>query len=157
MESAVPSDRGNYTCVVQNKYGTIKHTYQLDVLGMNTQPNSHSTFKSLTFIADCPPSLHLSSNQSALLTGPSYRRDSRQIRRWWWAVMSSSTVRCTVMLSHTSSGSNTSRWMEASMGPMASPTSTFLRYSIRIMHEGTTFKRIIQTLFFPKTFSMPFY
>uniref|UniRef100_A0A672S3P5 Fibroblast growth factor receptor n=1 Tax=Sinocyclocheilus grahami TaxID=75366 RepID=A0A672S3P5_SINGR len=32
MESAVPSDRGNYTCVVQNKYGIIKHTYQLDVL-----------------------------------------------------------------------------------------------------------------------------
>ncbi|XP_056616213.1 fibroblast growth factor receptor 3 isoform X2 [Triplophysa dalaica] len=32
MESAVPSDRGNYTCVVQNKYGTIRHTYQLDVL-----------------------------------------------------------------------------------------------------------------------------
>uniref|UniRef100_A0A3P8WAV0 Fibroblast growth factor receptor n=1 Tax=Cynoglossus semilaevis TaxID=244447 RepID=A0A3P8WAV0_CYNSE len=32
MESAVPSDRGNYTCVVQNKYGTITHTYQLDVL-----------------------------------------------------------------------------------------------------------------------------
>ncbi|CAB1459004.1 unnamed protein product [Pleuronectes platessa] len=32
MESAVPSDRGNYTCVVQNKHGTIDHTYQLDVL-----------------------------------------------------------------------------------------------------------------------------
>nr|XP_015199867.1 PREDICTED: fibroblast growth factor receptor 3 isoform X3 [Lepisosteus oculatus] len=32
MESAVPSDRGNYTCVVENKYGTITHTYQLDVL-----------------------------------------------------------------------------------------------------------------------------
>ncbi|CAI5697017.1 unnamed protein product [Oreochromis niloticus] len=32
MESAVPSDRGNYTCVVQNKYGSISHTYQLDVL-----------------------------------------------------------------------------------------------------------------------------
>ncbi|KAJ8281438.1 hypothetical protein GJAV_G00067690 [Gymnothorax javanicus] len=32
MESAVPSDRGNYTCVVQNPYGTITHTYQLDVL-----------------------------------------------------------------------------------------------------------------------------
>ncbi|XP_064190750.1 fibroblast growth factor receptor 3 isoform X1 [Anguilla rostrata] len=32
MESAVPSDRGNYTCVVQNTYGTITHTYQLDVL-----------------------------------------------------------------------------------------------------------------------------
>ncbi len=40
MESAVPSDRGNYTCVVQNKYGTIKHTYQLDVLGMNMQLNT---------------------------------------------------------------------------------------------------------------------
>ncbi|TRZ03223.1 hypothetical protein DNTS_023664 [Danionella cerebrum] len=32
MESAVPSDRGNFTCVVKNPYGTIKHTYQLDVL-----------------------------------------------------------------------------------------------------------------------------
>ncbi|XP_068194172.1 fibroblast growth factor receptor 3 isoform X1 [Antennarius striatus] len=32
MESAVPSDRGNYTCVVQNKFGSISHTYQLDVL-----------------------------------------------------------------------------------------------------------------------------
>ncbi|KAM8833577.1 fibroblast growth factor receptor 3 isoform 4-T4 [Synchiropus picturatus] len=32
MESAVPSDRGNYTCLVQNKYGSITHTYQLDVL-----------------------------------------------------------------------------------------------------------------------------
>ncbi|XP_058241795.1 fibroblast growth factor receptor 3 isoform X3 [Hemibagrus wyckioides] len=32
MEGAVPSDRGNYTCVVHNKYGTITHTYQLDVL-----------------------------------------------------------------------------------------------------------------------------
>ncbi|XP_032082756.1 fibroblast growth factor receptor 3-like isoform X4 [Thamnophis elegans] len=32
MESVVPSDRGNYTCVVQNKYGVIWHTYLLDVL-----------------------------------------------------------------------------------------------------------------------------
>ncbi|XP_039203554.1 fibroblast growth factor receptor 3 isoform X2 [Crotalus tigris] len=32
MESVVPSDRGNYTCVVRNKYGEIRHTYQLDVL-----------------------------------------------------------------------------------------------------------------------------
>ncbi|XP_041041708.1 fibroblast growth factor receptor 3 isoform X4 [Carcharodon carcharias] len=32
MESVVPSDRGNYTCVVENKYGSITHTYQLDVL-----------------------------------------------------------------------------------------------------------------------------
>lgn len=33
MESVVPSDRGNYTCVVENKYGSITHSYLLDVLG----------------------------------------------------------------------------------------------------------------------------
>ncbi|KAM7156591.1 uncharacterized protein WM277_022014 [Molossus nigricans] len=33
MESVVPSDRGNYTCVVQNKFGRIRQTYTLDVLG----------------------------------------------------------------------------------------------------------------------------
>uniref|UniRef100_A0A668V9K0 receptor protein-tyrosine kinase n=1 Tax=Oreochromis aureus TaxID=47969 RepID=A0A668V9K0_OREAU len=27
----VPSDKGNYTCVVENKYGRLQHTYQLDV------------------------------------------------------------------------------------------------------------------------------
>uniref|UniRef100_A0A672RWR7 Fibroblast growth factor receptor n=1 Tax=Sinocyclocheilus grahami TaxID=75366 RepID=A0A672RWR7_SINGR len=32
MESVVPSDRGNYSCVVENKYGSIAHTYLLDVL-----------------------------------------------------------------------------------------------------------------------------
>ncbi|XP_050777439.1 fibroblast growth factor receptor 3-like [Gopherus flavomarginatus] len=32
MESVVPSDRGNYTCIVENKYGSIRHTYQLRVL-----------------------------------------------------------------------------------------------------------------------------
>uniref|UniRef100_A0AAV2MSH3 Fibroblast growth factor receptor n=1 Tax=Knipowitschia caucasica TaxID=637954 RepID=A0AAV2MSH3_KNICA len=32
MESAVPSDKGNYTCVVENQYGSINHTYQLDVV-----------------------------------------------------------------------------------------------------------------------------
>ena len=33
MESVVPSDRGNYTCVVENKLGRIQQTYTLDVLG----------------------------------------------------------------------------------------------------------------------------
>lgn len=33
MESVVPSDRGNYTCVVENKFGSIRQTYTLDVLG----------------------------------------------------------------------------------------------------------------------------
>ncbi|XP_041947880.1 fibroblast growth factor receptor 4 [Alosa sapidissima] len=32
MESVVPSDRGNYTCVVENKFGSITHSYLLDVL-----------------------------------------------------------------------------------------------------------------------------
>lgn len=33
MESVVPSDRGNYTCLVENKHGSIAHSYVLDVLG----------------------------------------------------------------------------------------------------------------------------
>uniref|UniRef100_A0A4W5P2E0 Fibroblast growth factor receptor n=1 Tax=Hucho hucho TaxID=62062 RepID=A0A4W5P2E0_9TELE len=32
MESVVPSDKGNYTCLVQNKHGSLTHTYQLDVV-----------------------------------------------------------------------------------------------------------------------------
>ncbi|XP_078106290.1 fibroblast growth factor receptor 1-A-like [Sander vitreus] len=32
MEFVVPSDKGNYTCVVENQYGSINHTYQLDVV-----------------------------------------------------------------------------------------------------------------------------
>lgn len=57
MESAVPSDRGNYTCVVQNKYGSISHTYQLDVLGeclfssavLTTHNLTHSNYKRAYF------------------------------------------------------------------------------------------------------------
>lgn len=33
MTSLVPSDKGNYTCLVENKYGRLQHTYQLNVLG----------------------------------------------------------------------------------------------------------------------------
>lgn len=32
MEGVVPSDKANYTCVVVNPYGSINHTYQLDVV-----------------------------------------------------------------------------------------------------------------------------
>ncbi|XP_061692668.1 fibroblast growth factor receptor 2 isoform X2 [Syngnathoides biaculeatus] len=32
MESVVPSDKGNYTCVVENEFGSISHTYTLDVV-----------------------------------------------------------------------------------------------------------------------------
>lgn len=33
MESVVPSDKGNYTCIVENIHGSINHTYHLDVVG----------------------------------------------------------------------------------------------------------------------------
>ncbi|MEQ2157309.1 hypothetical protein GOODEAATRI_000468 [Goodea atripinnis] len=32
MESVVPSDKGNYTCLVENRFGSINHTYTLDVV-----------------------------------------------------------------------------------------------------------------------------
>ncbi|XP_016330145.1 fibroblast growth factor receptor 2 isoform X3 [Sinocyclocheilus anshuiensis] len=32
MESVVPSDKGNYTCLLENAYGSINHTYTLDVV-----------------------------------------------------------------------------------------------------------------------------
>ena len=38
MESVVPSDKGNYTCVVENEYGSINHTYHLDVVGEFARP-----------------------------------------------------------------------------------------------------------------------
>lgn len=47
MESVVPSDRGNYTCVVENKYGAIFHSYVLDVLG------KCPTFVSATKMTSC--------------------------------------------------------------------------------------------------------
>ncbi|XP_075072415.1 fibroblast growth factor receptor 2 isoform X9 [Mixophyes fleayi] len=32
MESVVPSDKGMYTCIVENEHGSINHTYSLDVI-----------------------------------------------------------------------------------------------------------------------------
>uniref|UniRef100_UPI00398F8678 fibroblast growth factor receptor 1-like isoform X1 n=1 Tax=Pristiophorus japonicus TaxID=55135 RepID=UPI00398F8678 len=32
MDGVVPSDKANYTCVVENPFGSINHTYQLDVV-----------------------------------------------------------------------------------------------------------------------------
>ncbi|XP_018419462.1 PREDICTED: fibroblast growth factor receptor 2 isoform X2 [Nanorana parkeri] len=32
MESAVPSDKGIYTCIVENEHGSINHTYSVDVI-----------------------------------------------------------------------------------------------------------------------------
>ncbi|XP_051945619.1 fibroblast growth factor receptor 2 isoform X5 [Xyrauchen texanus] len=38
MESVVPSDKGNYTCLVDNGYGSINHTYTLDVVERSPHP-----------------------------------------------------------------------------------------------------------------------
>lgn len=41
MESVVPSDKGNYTCVVENEYGSLQHTYMLDVVGRKSTLQQH--------------------------------------------------------------------------------------------------------------------
>lgn len=41
MESVVPSDKGNYTCLVENEFGSINHTYTLDVVGQYYTQNTH--------------------------------------------------------------------------------------------------------------------
>ncbi|KAJ1139978.1 hypothetical protein NDU88_006339 [Pleurodeles waltl] len=38
MESVVPSDKGNYTCIMENEYGSINHTYHLDVVERSPHP-----------------------------------------------------------------------------------------------------------------------
>ncbi|MGH0170544.1 UNVERIFIED_CONTAM: hypothetical protein FKN15_058724, partial [Acipenser sinensis] len=42
LDSVVPSDKGNYTCMVENKYGSINHTYQLDVVSVGSSSSMHS-------------------------------------------------------------------------------------------------------------------
>lgn len=54
MESVVPSDRGNYTCVVENKFGSIRQTYTLDVLGEGRAGPGGQGRASLGPLAHCP-------------------------------------------------------------------------------------------------------
>lgn len=42
MESVVPSDKGNYTCLVENEFGSINHTYTLDVVGQYPAQKTHA-------------------------------------------------------------------------------------------------------------------
>lgn len=104
MESAVPSDRGNYTCVVQNKHGIISHTYQLDVLGNhrgNTDFHNSGEFKCTSSLNNPKEQLrcvcvhflqritsvhifyvfHMFYSQSAPLTDPSSKRACQPTRR----------------------------------------------------------------------------
>lgn len=40
----MPSDKGNYTCLVENEFGSINHTYTLDVVGQCHAQNTHSEY-----------------------------------------------------------------------------------------------------------------
>lgn len=50
MESAVPSDKGNYTCIVENKFGSINHTYTLDVVGQYFPHSALSDSRRIGFV-----------------------------------------------------------------------------------------------------------
>lgn len=50
MESVVPSDRGTYTCLVENSVGSISYNYLLDVLGERTGKQGSGGWKPRT----CP-------------------------------------------------------------------------------------------------------
>lgn len=69
MESVVPSDRGNYTCVVENKYGSIRHTYQLDVLGESPLIPLHFYYATVTCheLAALLPDLHKELDRVSLI------------------------------------------------------------------------------------------
>ncbi|XP_009879813.1 PREDICTED: fibroblast growth factor receptor 1-like [Charadrius vociferus] len=74
MDSVVPSDKGNYTCIVENKYGSINHTYQLDVhSGINSSDAEVLTLYNVTEAESgeyvCKVSNYIGeANQSAWLT-----------------------------------------------------------------------------------------
>uniref|UniRef100_A0AAR2KFB9 receptor protein-tyrosine kinase n=1 Tax=Pygocentrus nattereri TaxID=42514 RepID=A0AAR2KFB9_PYGNA len=65
MDSVVPSDKGNYTCVVENKYGSINHTYHVFV---QVSVDSSSSLHSGAMLVK--PS-RLSSSGSPMLSGVS--------------------------------------------------------------------------------------
>lgn len=100
MESVVPSDRGNYTCVVENKFGRIQQTYTLDVLGEAPGTGAGGGPRRCAQAT----SEALPAPQSALRTAPSYRRGCPPTRPLCWAATWSSTARSTATPSPTSSG-----------------------------------------------------
>lgn len=53
MESVVPSDEGNYTCVVENEHGSLRHTYQLDIVGKMLLSERAQTEDHVPLIPNC--------------------------------------------------------------------------------------------------------
>lgn len=74
MESVVPSDEGNYTCVVENEHGSLRHTYQLDIVGKTVLSERAQMTDGILSSQTVPL-------QNVLLTGPSCRPACRPIRR----------------------------------------------------------------------------
>lgn len=129
MESVVPSDKGNYTCVVENEYGSLTHTYLLDVVGKSSSSSEsrrgeNRGWRRRTSVS----SLHRVFLQSALLTGRSCRPGCRPTRPPWSGTTWTSCVTCSATRSLTSSGSNTSRSTAAGRGRTDTPSSSSSRW-----------------------------
>ncbi|XP_035744587.1 fibroblast growth factor receptor 1 [Egretta garzetta] len=90
MDSVVPSDKGNYTCIVENKYGSINHTYQLDVhSGINSSDAEVLTLYNVTEAESgeyvCKVSNYIGeANQSAWLTVTRPLAKDTGTARWVW-------------------------------------------------------------------------
>lgn len=125
MESVIPSDKGNYTCVVENEYGRLQHTYVLDVVGEKNDLSNKSTHG---VHADVTLRCLFLVFQSALLTGRSSSSVCPPTKPRSLAAMWRLCAACSATRSRTSSGSNTSRSTAARWGQTDSRTSAFSRF-----------------------------
>lgn len=125
MESVIPSDKGNYTCVVENEYGRLQHTYVLDVVGKKTTSFNKSKHG---FHADVSLRCLFLVFQSALLTDRSCSSVCPPTKPQSLAAMWRLCAACSATRSRTSSGSNTSRSTAAQWGQTDSHISTFSRF-----------------------------
>ncbi|XP_033934274.1 fibroblast growth factor receptor 1-like [Pseudochaenichthys georgianus] len=104
MESVVPSDKGNYTCVVENQYGSINHTYQLDVMAMAPQwahpekmgKKLHAVPASKTVKFRCQASGNPNPTVKWYKNGREFKRDHRirgfKVRDHVWTIIMESVV-----------------------------------------------------------------
>lgn len=104
MESVIPSDKGNYTCVVENEHGRLQHTYVLDVVGKR-EKNRRFHENQHGFRGGASLSRFFSVGaQSALLTDPSCSSACPPTKPPWSAAMWRLCAASSATLSRTSSG-----------------------------------------------------